>query len=149
MDVLRAVAILLVLLSHSPSANASEIPWLIGQVMGGLKRGGWVGVDLFFVLSGFLVSGLLMREHQKHDKVRVGRFLVRRGWKIYPPLALLVVYMTVHDYLTLGYWPINRLIHQSLFIQNYVPGLANHTWSIAVEEHAYLLIALAVFGSGG
>lgn len=148
LDVLRAVAILLVLLSHGPRPEAGELPWLIEQLMLGLKRGGWIGVDLFFVLSGFLVSGLLMREHQKHGKVRVGRFLVRRGWKIYPPLILLVVYMTVHDYLTLGYWPINRLIHQSLFIQNYVPGMANHTWSIAVEEHAYLLIALAVFGSG-
>lgn len=148
LDVLRAVAILLVLFSHSPRPDAGELPWLIEQLMLGLKRGGWIGVDLFFVLSGFLVSGLLMREHQRHGKVRVGRFLVRRGWKIYPPLALLVVYMTVHDYVTLGYWPINRLIHQTLFIQNYVPGVANHTWSIAVEEHAYLLIALAVVASG-
>ena len=148
LDVLRAVAILLVLLSHSPRPDAGELPWLIEPLLLGLKRGGWIGVDIFFVLSGFLVSGLLMREHQKHGSVRVGRFLVRRGWKIYPPLILLVLYMTVHDYVTLGYWPINRLIHQSLFIQNYVPGLANHTWSIAVEEHAYLLIALAVFGSG-
>ena len=51
---------------------------------------GWVGVDLFFVLSGFLVSGLLFQEYQRHGKIRVGRFLIRRGFKIYPSFYVFI-----------------------------------------------------------
>ncbi len=45
---------------------------------------GWIGVDLFFVLSGFLVSGLLFQEYQATRRIQPGRFLLRRGLKIYP-----------------------------------------------------------------
>jgi len=137
------VAIVLVLLAHGPLPAAGELPWFLEQLAHALKRGGWIGVDLFFVLSGFLVSGLLMREHQRHGTVRVGRFLVRRGWKIYPPLAVFIAVMVIVNYIQRGYWPTDRLINQLLFIQNYRPGIQIHTWSLAVEEHAYLLIAFA------
>jgi peptidoglycan/LPS O-acetylase OafA/YrhL len=142
LDLLRAVAIMLVLFAHCPTPGAGEVPGLLAPLLGALKLGGWVGVDLFFVLSGFLVAGLLMREHQKHGSVRVGRFLVRRGWKIYPPLIVFVLFMVPLQRYTLGYWPTNRLISQTLFTQNYTPGIQTHLWSLAVEEHAYLLIAL-------
>jgi peptidoglycan/LPS O-acetylase OafA/YrhL len=49
------------------------------------QRGGWVGVDLFFVLSGFLVSGLLFTDYKSRGRLSIGRFYMRRGWKIYPP----------------------------------------------------------------
>ncbi|MEM1353924.1 MAG: acyltransferase [Planctomycetota bacterium] len=143
LDLLRAVAIVLVLFTHGPLPAEGELPWLLDQLVRALKRGGWIGVDLFFVLSGFLVSGLLMREQQQHGTVHVGRFLVRRGWKIYPPLAVFIAVMVVVNYVQRGYWPTDRLINQLLFIQNYRPGVQVHTWSLAVEEHAYLLIALA------
>jgi len=143
LDLLRAAAILLVLFAHCPTPEVGEVPALVAPLLGALKLGGWVGVDLFFVLSGFLVAGLLMREHQQHGSVRVGRFLVRRGWKIYPPLIVFVLFMVPLQRYTLGYWPTDRLIAQVLFIQNYTPGIQTHLWSLAVEEHAYLLIALA------
>jgi peptidoglycan/LPS O-acetylase OafA/YrhL len=47
-----------------------------------LQRGGWVGVDLFLVLSGFLVSGLLFCERSRHGELRVARLLIRRGFNI-------------------------------------------------------------------
>lgn len=147
LDLLRAAAILLVLFAHAPVPEAGDVPAFLAPLLGALKLGGWVGVDLFFVLSGFLVAGLLMREHQQHGTVRVGRFLVRRGWKIYPPLIIFVLFMVPLQRYTLGYWPMNRLISQALFIQNYTPGIQTHLWSLAVEEHAYLLIAFAFGGA--
>ena len=141
LDLLRAVAILLVLFAHGPVPSTGEVPAVLKPVLAGLKLGGWVGVDLFFVLSGFLVAGLLMREHNKHGTVRAGRFLVRRGWKIYPPLIVFVLFVVAYNRVTLGYWPINRFIATALFVQNYTPGMQTHLWSLAVEEHAYLLLA--------
>ena len=71
LDALRAVAILLVLGRHF------EYFRLWSQV-------GWAGVDLFFVLSGFLISGLLFAEWKQRGSIGIARFYVRRGLKIYP-----------------------------------------------------------------
>jgi len=84
LDALRALAVLLVIGRHL------RIPYSLSPESGTRvfaelwQRGGWIGADLFFVLSGFLVSGLLFREHQQHGRVSLGRFFVRRGLKIYP-----------------------------------------------------------------
>ncbi|NJM15178.1 MAG: acyltransferase [Bacteroidales bacterium] len=71
-DFLRFVAVVLVIYRHSDS-------------IGTLNFIGWVGVDLFFVLSGFLVSGLMFKEYKKTGGVKIKRFLMRRAFKIYPP----------------------------------------------------------------
>ena len=70
----------------APAIATVALRW--GQV-------GWIGVDLFFGLSGFLVSGLLFTEYRRHGRVEAGRFLVRRGFKIYPAfwMLLLVSYL--------------------------------------------------------
>jgi peptidoglycan/LPS O-acetylase OafA/YrhL len=65
-DFLRGVAIILVLLRHK-----FLFPFT--------KNMGWIGVDLFFVISGFLVSGLLFKEYQKSGSIQPKRFLIRRG----------------------------------------------------------------------
>ena len=108
------------------------------------KRGGWVGVDLFFVLSGFLVSGLLFTEYRSSGRLGVGRFYLRRGWKIYPPFFVLIAASVLMN-LREG-WPIRSvpLASELFFLQSYVPGLWNHTWSLAVEEHFYLLLPLTL-----
>lgn len=136
LDVLRAAAVLLVIGHHIP------FPAEAHPVLRAWHRGGWIGVDLFFVLSGFLVSGLLFREHRQHGSVRVGRFLVRRGLKIYPAFycflaATLTVLVVRHGFpAARGVWG------EVLFLQNYLGGVWNHTWSLAVEEHFYLAIAV-------
>ena len=144
LDVLRAVAILLVLGHHFPVPHLQEAPLLdgIGQ---GWHLGGWIGVDLFFVLSGFLVSGLLFGEHRRHGVIRYGRFLARRGFKIYPAFYALIAATVVLRLATEGeiWW--RALFDESLFIQNYGPRLWVHTWSLAVEEHFYLLLPGALF----
>src|SRR6266704_750332 len=109
-DFLRGLAIILVIFSHS-----SVPPFIL--------KAGWIGVDLFFVLSGFLVSGLLFKEHLKHGNIKVGLFLIRRGFKIYP-----LFYFTI--FLALGFEfllkdsfpPYYRIISELLFLQSYVKG---------------------------
>src|SRR6478609_6217276 len=77
LDALRTIAVVMVIACHW-ATNYPHDPFarFSGEV-------GWAGVDLFFVLSGFLVSGLLFREHQHYGDVHAGRFLIRRGFKIY------------------------------------------------------------------
>jgi len=131
LDILRAVAILLVFGQHSV-----ELPLVTSL--------GWVGVDLFFVLSGFLVSGLLFREYQQTQHVRSGRFLLRRGFKIYPQFYLLLGFT-----LPIALWdgkhlPSPQVLAEAFFVQNYLQGFWAHTWSLAIEEHFYLLLAIAI-----
>ena len=127
LDVLRAVAVLLVLCSHVPS-----VEWL--------QRCGWIGVDLFFVLSGFLVSGLLYNEYKKHRSLSPKRFLIRRGLKIYPAFYTYVIGAVILMLVTKMEIAPDRLIAEALFIQNYYGGLWGHTWSLCIEEHFYLLL---------
>ena len=84
LDFLSFVAILLVLFRHL-IINGNGLPARVAFV---LKTGGWVGVDLFFVLSGFLVSGLIFKEYDTYGTFDPWRFLIRRGFKIYPTLYL-------------------------------------------------------------
>jgi peptidoglycan/LPS O-acetylase OafA/YrhL len=113
-----------------------------------LGRGGWVGVDLFFVLSGFLVSGLLFSEHIRSGRVSPWRFYVRRGFKIYPAFYVyLVVCMAIvaRKDLQVDY---RKVLADALFVQNYFSGLLGHTWSLAVEEHFYLALPLLLLVLG-
>ncbi|MCA9134550.1 MAG: acyltransferase, partial [Planctomycetales bacterium] len=105
------------------------------------QQGGWIGVDLFFVLSGFLVSGLLFREYDKYQSLDIRRFLVRRGFKIYPAFWAMIAATLAVDWFKFSAGPDHRLWSELLFVQNYSPGMWNHTWSLAVEEHFYLLLA--------
>jgi peptidoglycan/LPS O-acetylase OafA/YrhL len=142
-DVLRAVAVLLVMVHHMypPPEYAPRIAHTLVEFA---RRPGWIGVDLFFVLSGFLVSGLLFREHQLYGDLKVGRFLIRRGFKIYPSF-----YIFLFATFFFGVYPqrapmTGDLLRHALFVQNYadwMPGVWAHTWSLAVEEHFYFLLA--------
>ncbi|HVX61281.1 MAG TPA: acyltransferase [Pirellulales bacterium] len=127
LDVLRGIAVLLVIVRHCDAA------W--GAWLAPIRRGGWVGVDLFFVLSGFLVSGLLFREFEREGSIKPVRFLVRRGWKIYPAFWALIAVMN------LGRFDFSRTLAELAFVQSYVEHRwCEHTWSLAVEEHFYLLL---------
>lgn len=131
LDVLRFFAIFLVFGRH----------WRVSDLW---YRFGWTGVDLFFVLSGFLVGGLLMREWRRHGEVRPGRFLIRRGFKIYPVFYFFIAASAGLVTVLAGRVPWARIVTESVFVQNYLPGLWPHTWSLAVEEHFYVLLPLLV-----
>ena len=139
LDVLRCVAILLVLGRHLDYYRL----W---------SKIGWIGVDLFFVLSGFLVSGLLFHEFKEHGSINFRRFILRRGLKIWPAFytyilitAALVAFI---QHYRAGAFPWRQFITTSLFLRNYFPNdsrFFDHIWSLAVEEHFYLILPLVLF----
>lgn len=127
LDGIRAVAVLCVFARHT-----------------GLFHGGWIGVDLFFVLSGFLITGILRRERTSPAYWR--SFYLKRACRIVPPLALCFVGAAIVTPI-----PLSRGIWYALFAANI--SLAAHPlgggalvilWSLAVEEHFYLLWPFAV-----
>lgn len=130
----------LVLFSHSFDPPRS-MPEVLRKPIVLLDHIGWVGVDLFFVLSGFLVSGLLFREQMKTGVFRIGNFYARRAFKIYPALYFLVFVSIFLQTSVFSDPPLLRsVLGDLLFLQNYVGAIWGHTWSLAVEEHFYLLL---------
>jgi peptidoglycan/LPS O-acetylase OafA/YrhL len=141
LDILRGIAVLMVVLAHL-ELPGSDPPLLITQTLDLFaSAGGRAGVDLFFVLSGFLVSGLLFKEFDASGQVSAGRFLIRRGFKIYPAFwAVLSFIVAVRLWKGHGV-PLDRLAGELLFLQNYLGRLSDPHWTLAVEEHFYLLLA--------
>ena len=145
LDLVRALAIVLVIGRHLPPLHQALPPSWRPLAQAWINFG-WVGVDLFFVLSGFLVSGLLFQEYQRHGRIRVGRFLIRRAFKIYPAFyafIAIVVYIQWSNY-NYDQATTRQILAEAFFVQNYFPGLLSHTWSLAVEEHFYLMLPIAL-----
>lgn len=76
LDGIRAFAVIIVVLFHARMPHMS---------------GGFLGVDIFFVLSGFLITTLLITEHDRKSTIRIGRFYWRRAFRLTPPLAVLLI----------------------------------------------------------
>jgi peptidoglycan/LPS O-acetylase OafA/YrhL len=152
-DCLRGIACLLVIGVHFHFAPP---PGPLGCVAEIWKRVGHVGVDLFFVLSGFLIGSLLLTEMERYGKLNVPRFLIRRGFKLYPvyyvfmaycilvPAVVSAISLNHNGWATLAdKWKDH--LSDLVFIQNYAPRDAEgHTWSLAVEEHFYLVLPLVI-----
>jgi len=137
LDVLRGIAILLVLCRH-------------GSLPDPLSHFGWLGVDLFFVISGFLVSGLLFKEYLHAGKINAKRFLIRRGFKIYPAFYFFMIFSICLRYFQTGnLYPVNNIAAEFFFVQNYFAGIWTHSWSLAVEEHFYFALALFALVAAG
>jgi peptidoglycan/LPS O-acetylase OafA/YrhL len=130
LDVLRGIAILLVMGRHY------EYPWLWNKV-------GWAGVDLFFVLSGFLISGLLFKEYRRSGAINLKLFWIRRGFKIYPAFYAFMVFVIV-DYAVQGNLT-KHIFSDLFFLQDYLPPIAEHGWSLGVEEKFYLVLPILLF----
>jgi peptidoglycan/LPS O-acetylase OafA/YrhL len=143
-DCLRCAAIFLVMLAHvNVLADATAGPLLVVAAAARFFQAfGWVGVDLFFVLSGFLVSGLLFDEHDRAGTIDLRRFLVRRGFKIIPSFYVLVLITAIYDGVVRGHVNDGHLVHDLLFLQSYRAGAWPHAWTLAVEVHFYLLLGL-------
>jgi peptidoglycan/LPS O-acetylase OafA/YrhL len=150
LDGLRALAVLAVVGYHL------NLWW---------ARGGYLGVDLFFVLSGFLITSLLLEEHAADGTIRLGAFWARRGRRLLPALFVMVAAVMAFVVLegrygntdlvaaidlsqlrdqalaTLGYvanWQLIATQH-SYFAQFSAPSPLQHTWSLAIEEQFYLV----------
>jgi len=149
LDVLRGLAVLLVVFNHFEPATIPGMvapSGLLGTIYWKLHGLGWSGVDCFFVLSGFLISGLLFKEMETTGSLKLSRFWIRRGIKILPSYLVLLTVLCLTGataWLDLTSWQsaVASLVGHGLFLQNYLPANANGpTWSLAVEEHFYLLL---------
>jgi peptidoglycan/LPS O-acetylase OafA/YrhL len=139
LDFLRATAILLVLVAHAsfmflPLTHDLQAWWMLGHL----------GVELFFVLSGFLIGGILVRQAQSAD-FSAGRFWVRRWLRTLPNYYLfLIVNIAVARWID-GAWP--PAVPYAVFLQNFAwpqPIFFIESWSLSVEEIFYLLAPLLV-----
>ena len=153
LDFLRGVAILMVLINHQiPEAIPAS-----GPIKAIAKFGievGWLGVDLFFVISGFLIGSLLFNELKFKKEIDVRRFLIRRGLRIWPAYYVFIFCVALSEWYrptwyvrgngpaTGDYtWTLLQRLAVNVFnIQNYTMSLRAHTWSLAVEEHFYLAL---------
>lgn len=103
---------------------------------------------MFFVLSGFLVSGLLFKEKQATGTIKRWRFFARRGFKIYPMfyLSIIITFIILLTTTTLNYkGAIIKLLPEIFFVQNYKFGFWGHHWTLAVEEHFYILLLIFLY----
>jgi peptidoglycan/LPS O-acetylase OafA/YrhL len=129
LDAIRGVAILLVLLQHYV---------FIGALDRRMGVPGMAGVTLFFVLSGYLITSLLIAEHSKTGRVNLRHFYERRVRRLAPALAVLVVVAAL-----LG-WPGSPLL-AALYLGNWTDrlhvdmGFLTHTWTLGIEEQFYLV----------
>jgi len=141
LDGLRGIAILLVLASHTE-------PMLLPR--------GWFGVDLFFVLSGFLITTLLLEEWKTTQNISFRLFYTRRALRLFPALAVMLLASAVVMYLFAGVGRYYRSILYSVFyITNWViafdldrvSSTLYLTWSLAVEEQFYMIWPLALYSA--
>jgi len=132
MDGMRAIAIILVMLFHA------RFPGMTG---------GFIGVQMFFVLSGFLITQLLLIEVMKTGQISIANFYWRRLMRLGPALMLMLV---AYVFLAPLLWPtahnhLQQAIVSALYVSDYgvafwgVPDVLSHTWSLSVEQHFYLL----------
>ena len=144
LDLLRFLAIVLVLGRHMEiPPDAWHSPFR--KLFVAWKDNGGLGVDLFFVLSGFLVSGLLFREYIKLGDISVTRFYAQRAWKIYPSFYVLIAFTYFYYLYVIGYKiPVGVMFSELFFLQSYFRGAWNQTWSLAVEEHFYIALPLVL-----
>lgn len=139
LDLLRALAIVMVLLYHYRMFGHPE--WLDDYA-----RFGWTGVDLFFVLSGFLISRQLFQEIKSANKIRLKDFYIKRFFRIIPPyLIVLTVYFTFPFFREREALP--PLWKFMTFTQNIGLDLGgfgtfSQVWSLCIEEQFYLLFPL-------
>ena len=148
---LRAVAVILVIFFHS-------------QI--GFFSGGFVGVDVFFVLSGFLITGLLLKEHETRGKISILGFYARRTRRILPAAMFVIVLTVAGSYFIQNFLTFTNVAADgrwaALFAANFhfaIQGTnyfnqgnpvspLQHYWSLAVEEQFYLVWPLLVLLAG-
>lgn len=139
LDGLRALSVLAVFAHHTGLTTV---------------HGGFVGVDMFFVLSGFLITRLLSVEYEQHGRISFTSFYIRRARRLYPALILFLTMVAVYCFVLRPEVHLAWEIGASLsYIMNWVRAfgvydatMTGHTWSLAIEEQFYLVWPLMVLG---
>lgn len=140
LDLLRAIAVVWVMLFHSFIVGGLGPDW------SWLSRHGWMGVDIFFVLSGYLIGSQVFRELAARGRLDWGAFYWRRAWRILPAFwVVLAVYTLVpaaREAPGMEPWWVFALFIYNLRVDYLAHPAFSHAWSLCVEEHFYLLFPL-------
>jgi peptidoglycan/LPS O-acetylase OafA/YrhL len=154
LDGLRGVAVLAVMLGHaSLIASGADLQSGTDHVPG-LMRGGIFGVDIFFVLSGFLITTILLEEQAIRGKFSLRSFYIRRALRLLPALFLVLIASVIYvlllkpDSVNFG---LGVIALSGLYVSNFALmfegvslGMLTATWSLAVEEQFYTIWPLAL-----
>ncbi|MBI3396135.1 MAG: acyltransferase, partial [Spirochaetia bacterium] len=151
----RATAIILVTIMHfwefKRAAGMPEHPGWVDTILDGFTS----GVDLFFVISGFLIYGILRREYLDRGLLRYRNFYFRRFMRIVPGYAAFLFVTVLSAFYYYSRQPVfggqanivlagvRRVWADALFLSDYLPSMHVHTWSVAVEEKFYILLPIA------
>jgi len=135
LDLLRALAIIVVVIYHAA---------LFGfKLPGRVDRFGWIGVDLFFVLSGYLIGGQLLASLARGRSINLGRFFARRALRIIPAyFAILAIYIFLpswREYPEMSQ-PLWKFLLSVQNIGLHGGTAFSHAWSLAVEDQFYLCL---------
>jgi peptidoglycan/LPS O-acetylase OafA/YrhL len=136
LDGLRALSILLVLLGHASMSDGA--PHLLGP----LRHVGNIGVRFFFVISGFLITTLLLKEEAKTGTISLGRFYLRRTLRIFPAAYFFIAVIALLGSLHWIKMIPHEVLYGATYTMNYHDNKAlwlGQLWSLAVEEQFYLL----------
>jgi peptidoglycan/LPS O-acetylase OafA/YrhL len=151
LDGLRALSIAFVIIGHLETVRLGALPTLndpIGLILGN----GPFGVSVFFVISGFLITGQLLRELDRSGTVSLKGFYWRRTFRIIPALALYLATVGILGSLgKIGFAP-RELVSAATFTKDYTPWMEtwslHHMWSLSVEEQFYLLWPAVLLRAG-
>jgi peptidoglycan/LPS O-acetylase OafA/YrhL len=147
LDLVRALAILLVLFRHGERALQAKAAGSEGMLQT-LFLNGWIGVDLFFVLSGYLIARHLLRAGIGSPEFGFGRYVAMRALRILPAYYAVLVLTAAGAFPLFpvsGEWLELRFAYHLMFLQDYLPSDINVVfWSLGVEEKFYLLAPLLI-----
>lgn len=136
LDGIRAVSISLVLLGHLGGTRG------FAPVDAGVGDYAHLGVVVFFVISGFLITGLLLSEHANLGQISLKLFYARRALRLFPAAYAYILCMAILSMAGLMKLQSTDLWHAATYTVNYLPGRSweiGHLWSLSVEEQFYLL----------
>lgn len=141
-DTLRAISILLVLLTHLGLYRFFEKNiYLRTRIW--LLCSGLTGVQIFFTISGFLITLLLFNEKSRNNTINIKYFFIRRFIRLLPPLILFYMLMLIT--MLVGWIPFNGvgMLFSICYVYNFIPNMyysveLGHMWSLSVEEQFYL-----------
>lgn len=152
-DGLRGIAILWVIFHNAALEGTLNNEHLITKLLSLSSSMGWLGVQLFFVLSGFLITGILLDAKNRHEKKIFKQFYIRRALRIFPIyyFFLFICFLTAINLNEAPSWLSNAYNHKwwhIFYLNNWIQpfediGLS-HLWSLAVEEQFYLLWPFAI-----
>ena len=146
LDGLRGLAIALVLMYHYAGGVMNVVPQMVSKLLSFAVLG-WVGVDLFFVLSGFLIGGILLDARDSPTYFRT--FYRRRFFRIFPlyfAFLLVVAAVTQHEFAFPWLAAVTFTENLWMTLHNTMgPTTFSITWSLAIEEQFYLILPLVIY----